>query len=315
MIRSTMIIARAAAVAVTLSALPAHAQNARSFVSGHGSDANACTLAAPCRTFQHAHDQTNAGGEITVLDPAGYGSLAINKAISIINDGVGEAGVQFPTQAFGILITAGANDAVTLRGLSIDGSGSGVVGIQFNSGKSLTIENCVVRHVVNDGINFTPGAAGTFLISNSVVSDNGLSGIVIGTNGSGAVTAVLNRVEVNNNAYQGLYIEGDNGTGTLNVVVYDSIAANNINAIGFYASSTTGRSQTTLTVFHSLTADNAYGVLAFGVGATVRVAHSMVTGNTHGWLAQAGGVLKSYGDNYIDGNGDDETAPPGTIKK
>src|SRR5664279_27458 len=61
-----------------LTILPASAQNARSFVSGHGSDSAGCTLAAPCRTFQHAHDQTNSGGEIDVLDAAGYGTLNIN---------------------------------------------------------------------------------------------------------------------------------------------------------------------------------------------------------------------------------------------
>jgi hypothetical protein len=59
----------------------------RVFVSGHGSDTDACTPAAPCRTFQHAHDVVAANGEIDVLDPAGYGAVNITKAISIQGHG------------------------------------------------------------------------------------------------------------------------------------------------------------------------------------------------------------------------------------
>src|SRR5471030_2761015 len=70
-----------------LYAAPAQAQNARSFVSAHGLDTNACTLAAPCRTLAAAFAATNASGEIDVLDTAGYGPLTITKAISIINEG------------------------------------------------------------------------------------------------------------------------------------------------------------------------------------------------------------------------------------
>src|SRR5450631_1958835 len=100
-----------------LYAAPAQAQNARSFVSGHGSDAAACTLASPCRTLAAAFAVTNASGEIDVLDPAGYGALTINKAISIVNDGVGTAGVIVPSAGTGITINAGSSDAVSLRGL------------------------------------------------------------------------------------------------------------------------------------------------------------------------------------------------------
>src|ERR1035437_10457367 len=80
------------ALAGAPSAAPAQAQNGRSFVSGHGSDAAACTLAAPCRTLAAAFAATNASGEIDVLDPAGYGALTIPKAARIVHDGGGTAG-------------------------------------------------------------------------------------------------------------------------------------------------------------------------------------------------------------------------------
>src|SRR5262249_38632595 len=136
---------------------PAHAQQARSFVSGFGSDLNApnCTRTAPCRTFQKAHDNTLPSGEITVLDAGSFGSVIINRNISIINDGVGEAGALVSGGGVGITVNAGANDHVSLRGLTIKGLDfqyGGGNGIQFNTGKSLTIENCAIRNLTGDAI-------------------------------------------------------------------------------------------------------------------------------------------------------------------
>src|SRR5215468_10315252 len=113
----------AALVALALNAAPSHAQQARSFVSGLGSDTNApnCVRTAPCRTFQVAHDNTLANGEITVLDAGSYGAVTINRSISIINDGVGEAGMLISGGATGITINGGAADKVSLRGLTIKG--------------------------------------------------------------------------------------------------------------------------------------------------------------------------------------------------
>src|SRR5262245_44227067 len=90
---------------------PAQAQPARVFVSAQGSDSNSCTFAAPCRTFQHAHDMVASGGEIDVLDPAGYGSVAIGKAISIQGHGFG--GISAPSGT-AININANASDKINL---------------------------------------------------------------------------------------------------------------------------------------------------------------------------------------------------------
>ena len=66
---------------------PAQAQPFfRTFVSGLGSDGNPCTRTQPCLTFAKALTNTNAGGEIDVLDPGDYGPFVIDKSISIGND-------------------------------------------------------------------------------------------------------------------------------------------------------------------------------------------------------------------------------------
>jgi hypothetical protein len=71
-----------ALLACGLSAVPAHAAT-RTFVSGTGTDSGTCGRATPCRTFAFALTQTAAGGEIDVLDAAGYGAVTITKGISI----------------------------------------------------------------------------------------------------------------------------------------------------------------------------------------------------------------------------------------
>jgi hypothetical protein len=132
-----------AMIICSLHADPAQAQ--RVFVGATGTDANPCTFALPCRTFQHAHDVATANGEIDVLDPAGYGPLTITKAINI--QGHGFSGISVASGGTGININAGATDKINLNGLLIDGAGVGALGISFNTGGSLSVNNCVTpRH-------------------------------------------------------------------------------------------------------------------------------------------------------------------------
>src|SRR5215467_7931242 len=128
----------------TLASSGAYALSNRTFVSGNGSDANPCSLAAPCRSFAGAILQTNPGGEIAVLDTAGYGAVTITMAVSIVNEEGVEAGITV-TSGDGITITAGASDVVNLRGLTIVGAGSSANGVTFNSGGALNIQSCVIR--------------------------------------------------------------------------------------------------------------------------------------------------------------------------
>ena len=53
---------------------------ARSYVASNGLDTNDGKLATPCRSIGAALAQTNPGGEIIVLDSAGYGAAVINKS-------------------------------------------------------------------------------------------------------------------------------------------------------------------------------------------------------------------------------------------
>ena len=176
-------------VACGLSAAPAQAGPNRTWVSGMGTDSGACTRAAPCKTFAFALTQTAAGGEIDVLDPAGYGAVTITKAISIVNDGVGVAAIGV-SSGNAITINAGANDSVHLRGLTINGIGGSSSGILFNSGGNLAIENCVVRGI-GTSISIAPSTSSSFSVSNTIASSISGNGIEVVPFGSAVVSGVL----------------------------------------------------------------------------------------------------------------------------
>src|SRR5262249_11138534 len=168
---------------------------------------------------QAAHDKTLANGEITVLDPGGYGAVTINRAISIIDDGVGEAGVLVSGGVTGITVAAGASDAVSLRGLTVTGIGfGGGNGIVFKSGKSLTVENCVARNLtgtfpIGNGILLQPNGSANFAVSNTVVANNDGAGLAVIPTGSVTVRAVFTRISAHNNGGGGIGIDGTRSSG------------------------------------------------------------------------------------------------------
>src|SRR5436190_22982246 len=146
-----------AAVAVGFSTV-ARAQATRTWVSGVGNDANPCSRTAPCKTFAGAISKTATGGEINVLDPGGFGGVTITKAISIVNDGVGSAGV-LVSGTNAIIVNAPATAPVVLRGLDIEGLGTGLAGVKLIAGGSLTIERCTINNFAAHAIDYQPNNA------------------------------------------------------------------------------------------------------------------------------------------------------------
>jgi hypothetical protein len=293
-------------MSIALHTVSAQAQAARTFVSAQGVDTNACSVTAPCRTFQAAFAMTAAGGEINVLNSAGYGPLTITKAISIIADGV-TAGVLGPSGGTAVTINAGPSDIINLRGLDIEGEGAAAVGIQFNSGQALNVQKTTVRGFSSVGIYFIPNANASIFVSDTLVANNATYGIYVGPSGSAAVNGVFAHVIANQNGIasssMGFMIYGGSSTGPLNVTIADSVAANNYYGIGAASSS--------VMVRNSTISNNAIGIRA-AQAATVLVGQSTLTGNGTGWQATNGGVLSSYANNNVNGNSTNG-APSGTI--
>jgi hypothetical protein len=67
--RRILAVVPAAAMVIMCSAFIVQGQNARTWISGLGNDANApgCQQATPCRMLQTAFNNTNPGGQVVAL--------------------------------------------------------------------------------------------------------------------------------------------------------------------------------------------------------------------------------------------------------
>jgi hypothetical protein len=175
---------------------PAQAQATRTWVSGVGDDANPCSRTAPCKTFAGAISKTAASGEINCLDPGGFGAVTITKALTISCE-MGTAGV-LVSGTNGIVVQAGVSDHITLRGLDIDGLGTGINGIRFLAGQALIVDRCVIYGFTVNGIDIATGAAGSVTVKDTVINNIGNDGIRVGPGPSLAADHVtISRVNGN----------------------------------------------------------------------------------------------------------------------
>src|SRR5688500_8618113 len=128
----------------------AFGQATRTWVSGVGDDANPCSRTAPCKTFAGAISKTAASGEINALDPGGFGGVTITKSITI--DGGGFIAGVLVSGTNAIVINAASTDTVTLRGLDVNGLGTGLNGIRILQAKTVNVEDCWIYRFTQNGI-------------------------------------------------------------------------------------------------------------------------------------------------------------------
>lgn len=289
------IFAASAALLLALAA-PAFAGPFSVAVSARGADAASCgTVASPCRTLQYAHNRVDPNGKIDVLGSGDYGALSITKSVNIVYDGAGVALLR-PSAAGrnAVVIAAAAADVVRLKGLTIDGGGTGLDGVNFMSGARLDIANCAIRNTTRQGMTVT-SAASAFSIVDSNISNNGYGVRVRPV--SGAIKGEIDNLHLSGNTLGGLLVENAS-----EVVVRNSVAMSHRGTpgVGFRASGAGAR----LTLSETTALDNALGVSAVGA-AVLRLSKSIVIGNGVAAAVQAGGVVETFGDNVIRTNGND----------
>lgn len=193
--------------AAFLICISAPGQNTRSAVSVTGNDANSCTVPSPCRTFDRAVMVTNSGGEVIALDSGGYGAFTVDRAVTVRPVPGAYAGLAAASFA-GVNVAAGPNDNVILRGLTIIGlAGAGNLGIYFNSGASLHVEDCSIDRVTGSGI--VNVQAGRLFVSKSTVTNAGGAGILLGNSGDPSVPTVfatISNCSFEHNAGEGVVV-------------------------------------------------------------------------------------------------------------
>ena len=293
--------------ASTLAATP------QTFVSGVGDDNNACSREKPCRTFAHAITQTDPGGEIVVLDSAEYGTVSIDREVTIEAPKGVYAGVDVPSGSAGIEIMPKAT-RVTLRGLRINSTGANVnIGIAFRSAGTLYVEDCILDGfpglafkefgitVSNDDP--STSNAGTLYVKDTAIRnwDVGIKaeGFYLQTDKFGlGAELTLERVQLESNNIGLQVLQRHKAT------IRDSVISGNGTGLSVFAGD-----------FHSakmvierclIAYSGGNGVESFGADpnypGVVVLSNSVVVNNSTGALHGAGGLLFSRHNNTIEGN-------------
>jgi hypothetical protein len=320
----------------------------RTFVASFGNDANPCSLAAPCRSFQAAVAAVGAGGEVVALDSAGYGSVVVDKSVSLIAPPGVHAAITAAPSGNGITVNAGGGDVIVLRGLAI----SGPTAVDAQSADDLYVDRCVTKAdvglTVGSSVNrvfvtdtvfdrnvtgvfwdggpesrlyvarsrFLQGAFGVrvhqgtlFLDHDAFEQVNGIAGLLAQTNfDAEAISA-----DVRDSTFVGgiapILVRALQANASVAMTVDRSTMARGQDGIRIEAQN--GGTATVAITRSSAIQNSAAGVVSFGSGSAVSVSDTAANRNDVG-LAQAGGAtLVSFGNNSLAAN---KTAPTsGTI--
>jgi len=269
----------------------------RTFVASSGADTNSCAITQPCRSFASAIALTAGGGEVIVLDSAGYGPVTISQSVSIIAPPGVYAGISVFASESGVIVAAGDGDKVSLRGLSIAGQG-GLHGIVVDSAADVSIENCAVSNLTGTGIFILVTGSTSVQIRNTSVRSNGEVGLWVSggapkvqivdsefaLNGYApllggpkpgidfnAGTLNAQRVVIVANAQWGVVAAAEIGATVVAAIADSMIAGNNGGAV--VASSPVGGGRASLTIVRTTVTGNAgIGLKADGANASMEVA-------------------------------------------
>jgi len=262
------------------------AQVSRTFVGVNGNNFNDCLQpGTACRTLNGGIAKVDAGGEVIVIETGSYAGATITKSVKI---NVPSGAVAF--SALSLTITAGANDVVVIRGVTMKAltPGSGTA-INITSAGSVLIENCVIDGWLT-GVAVATGARVD--IKDTTMRGN-TTGVSV-TNANARVSADQVRAIRNGTAF--------------------SVTAGSVATIGrsLMAGNTTGATASgggsALTISRSQSSGQTGDGVLVGAGAFGRITDSLVSGNGVG--LNNSGTLTSLGNNAVSGN---TTNTSGTI--
>jgi hypothetical protein len=197
-----------------------------------------------------------------------------------------------------IIVNAAITDNVVLRGLDIEGLGTGLSGIKVLQAASVHVEKCVINHFTQDAIAFVPTSTTTttsaLFVSDSILRNNTGSssgGILIKPGANVTAVGMIENTQFRNNQF-GLRVE-DNSK----VTAKSSTAASNVGA-GFIAVSNSAG--VTLNLDSCVSTSNGFGVKADNPNAMLRIANCTIVGNGTG-LSATGHIISFGNNNNADG--------------
>jgi Right handed beta helix region len=274
---------------VLTAALFAQAQATRTWVSGVGDDVNPCSRTAPCKTFAGAISKTATNGEINCLDPAGYGAVTVTKSITIDCEDTQGSILSAGTNGVIVNITAATDTkkAFMLRGISINGAGTGINGIRVLAASQVTLDEVVIQGVTQHGLSLETTTGSTKVnVGNSLIRNNagnGINSFILG----GSVTLAIFDTKIYANTGTGVNLSN----GTKGSVSGSNITGNGTGVATFNAE---------LGVSSCDISHNTTGVSA-STGSTIRITGNIITNNGTG-LSTSGGTIVSFTSNMFQGN-------------
>jgi hypothetical protein len=277
----------------------AFAQATRTWVSGVGDDVNPCSRTAPCKTFAGAISKTANNGEISVLDPGGFGTVTITKSVTINGTGTLAGILSAGTNGVNVndSLTASPNTIVViLRDISIAGAGTGFDGIRYVSGKSLMVDHCWIygfngNGANSDGIEVAKTTDGNLKVVNGTTIENITGdGMHINTSG-GLVTAVIDNATIMNCGSDGIELVNN---------IRGELSRSNVSINGANGVTATGANDQ-FNIDDTLVSHCNTTGLRSNAGCNLRVSDSIIANNTTG-LNTNGGTIDSFQGNSLIGN-------------
>jgi hypothetical protein len=296
---------------VALSSI-AQAQATRTWVSGVGDDVNPCSRTAPCKTYAGAISKTAVHGEISTLDPGGFGAVTITKSItiegtqgqgygSILHSGTTGVSINFDN----FTAVGEVQKSVRLRNLNINGSGGasaavlGLRGIRITGGavgaanSEVIVDECLIDGSFGNpgrGIEDVRSGGGKLIVTNTTIRNMAGAGIVtIPSAGATRIDTMIDNVRVHNCGFGIVASSGGR------MVISNSVVSNNTNH-GFGVEGPLGAAE--MLIDNCRSVNNGIGVRQ-DAGGTVRIANSTVAYNTANGTV---GTVNSFTNNRFVGN-------------
>jgi len=290
----------------------AQAQATRTWVSGVGDDANPCSRTAPCKTFAGAISKTAKDGEISVLDPGGFGTLNITKSITINGThGSGFGSVLAALASFGIQVNitdaADVRKTVRLVALNINGASTGTDGVKILAATRVSIEDTIIDGFTNRGISDTRTNTGASLfVTDCTVRNTVQSGVVVLPGVGGQISAVIDNLRSEGSTSNGgVALDASAASSVVRATVRNSFMS------GHSAAGISVAGNTQVAVQNCVLSHNGQGISA-GAPATLVLEGSFITNNATSIVGPA--QVSSAGDNIIMNNNSNvlPSGPPAT---
>jgi hypothetical protein len=206
------------------------------------------------------------------------------------------AGILVPSSGTGITVNIAAGETVILRGLSIDGGGSGLTGVDFpSSGGTLFVDKCTISNLANYGISFEPTGVSQLFVSGTTIENvapgstsTSFAGISLAASGGTSKSTVA----IDNTSVEGCVTGLSIAKALIKAIVSKSVLSGN-SLRGVYV-----QGNSVVTLDSSILSNNLkQGILVNSASATVVINNNTIVNNGTGGLIINAGYIISYGGN------------------